>query len=173
MQFGKRTFFLALNGIVAFVLLCYFGIWIWSSTVWGRVERPLQASVVVVSYTVDDELYRQQFLRSDIPLTQKRVAVRYLRWKPSVARINSFMGMWAEPLAWWLVFLLASAMLLLTNNTVFSKGTRFQLHKRFPYLSMDEYFPAAEQQQPFTYTHSKRGKPPVTKKLPGGLNKKS
>lgn len=51
------------------------------------------------------------------------------------------MGIAAEPLAWWLVFLLASAMLLLTHNTVFSRGTIFQIQKKFPWLSMDEYFP--------------------------------
>jgi hypothetical protein len=50
--------------------------------------------------------------------------------------------MYAEPLAWWLVFLLASAMLLLMPNTVFSRGTMFQLQKKFPWISMDEYFPA-------------------------------
>jgi hypothetical protein len=45
-------------------------------------------------------------------------------------------------LAWWLVFLLASAMLLLMPNTVFSRGAMFQLQKKFPWISMDEYFPA-------------------------------
>jgi hypothetical protein len=51
------------------------------------------------------------------------------------------MGMFAEPLAWWLVFLIASSMLFLMDNTVFSRGTTFLLQKKFPWLSMDEYFP--------------------------------
>jgi hypothetical protein len=51
------------------------------------------------------------------------------------------MGILAEPLAWWLFFSLAIGALLLIDNSVFSKGTTFQLHKRFPWISMDEYFP--------------------------------
>jgi hypothetical protein len=69
------------------------------------------------------------------------VQVRYLKFHPQTSRVNSFMGIWAEPLGWWGVFLLASAMLLLTQNAVFSKGTIFQLHKKFPWISMEEYFP--------------------------------
>ena len=53
----------------------------------------------------------------------------------------------------WLVFLIASSMLLLMTNTVFSKGTMFQLHKKFPWISMDEYFP-----QPGGWYHQREKK---------------
>lgn len=170
MQFGKCTLFLVLNGTIAFGLLCYFGLWLLGSTAKGQIQRPLQSNKVVVHYTVQGTAYRQSFLRSGIPFAQRQVVVRYLTWKPAAARINSFMGLWAEPLAWWLIFLIASAMLLLTNNTVFSRGTRFQLHKGFPWISMDEYFPeAAAEPHTFSGRHKTSPRPPAAKKLPRSL----
>jgi hypothetical protein len=77
-----------------------------------------------------------------VPFYQKQIEVHYFVFDPSSSRINSFLGLYAEPLGWWFVFLLASSMLLLMPNTVFSKGTKFQLQKKFPWISMDEYFPA-------------------------------
>mgnify|MGYP003578060912 CR=1 FL=1 len=163
MQFGKRSFFLALNGIAVLVLLLYFVFWQMGSVTTGKIMPPLQASMVQVQYNIDGKSYTESFMRHDIPLRQRIVVVRYQAWNPSLSRIQSFMGIGAEPLAWWLVFLLASAMLLLTNNSVFSKGTRFRLQKRFPWLLMDEFFPAAG-----PYRHNDAPRPKEAKKLPDG-----
>ena len=168
MQFGKRTFFLALNGIAVLVLLFYFIFWLLGSSTTGTIKPPLMASMVDVQYRVEGKTYRESFMRHDIPLAQRRVVVRYQVWNPSLSRIQSFMGIGAEPLAWWLVFLLASAMLLLTNNTVFSRGTRFRLQKKFPWLLMDEFFPAAP-----TFRHNKAPRPTEAKKLPDGWRQKT
>ena len=142
MRFGKLKMFFILHGIVAFILLCYFGPWIFSRTVTGRIVQPLNnPTTITVEYKVDGKIYSEEFMRNGIHYAKKTVPLRYLSFNPSTARVRSFMGMWAEPLAWWLVFLLATSMLLLTNNAVFSKGTVFQLHKKFPWISMEEYFP--------------------------------
>ena len=163
MQFGKRTLFFALNGMVALVLLIYFLFWLVGNTATGTIQRPLQSNIVVVQYTAKGQWYSQSFMRSGISFSTKQVEVRYWPMDPSVARINSFMGLAAEPLAWWFVFLLASVMLLITNNTVFSKGTVFQLHKGFPWITMDEFFPEeAIPQEPIYEPKQKR---PVVKKL--------
>lgn len=164
MQFGKRTLFLVLNGTMAMALLVYFLFWVFCTTTKGSIQRPLQSNIVVVQYAAQNKLYIQSFMRSGIPFSRKEIGVRYWRRQPSVARINSFMGIAAEPLAWWAVFLLASSMLLVTNNTVFSKGTVFQLHKGFPWITMDEFFPAATGAQEQTYTA--KNKAPSVKKLP-------
>jgi hypothetical protein len=92
-------------------------------------------------YTVKGATYTNTYMRNGFPLTPRTVTIRYLTYNPKVSRINSFMSILAEPLAWWLVLSSVLAALLLMNNTVFSKGTRFQLHKHFPWISMDEYFP--------------------------------
>lgn len=76
------------------------------------------------------------------------------------------MGIFAEPLAWWLVFLIASAMLLLTNNAVFSKGTIFILQKKFPWISMEEFFPISWNENEF----SDNTPPPTRKKEIKKLN---
>lgn len=170
MQFGKRTFFLALNGIAMVLLLLYFVFWLLGSSTTGKIKPPLMATLVQVQYNVGGKKYTESFMRHDIPLAQRTVTVRYQAWNPALSRIQSFMGIGAEPLAWWFVFLLASTMLLLTNNTVFSKGTRFRLQKRFPWLLMDEFFPAAS-----GYRHADAPRPAEAKKLPDGwrLNKDS
>ncbi len=167
MQFGKRAFFLLLNGVALLVVLLYLLFWLVGSSTTGRVVRPLHASSMTVQYAVDGKTYTESFMRSDVPLSQTRVKVRYQRWNPSVARILSFMGLAAEPLAWWGVFLLASAMLLLTNNTVFSKGTRFHLQRRFPWLWMDEFFPSRSHDG-----YSNKHRPTGAKKLPEGWRQK-
>jgi hypothetical protein len=133
--------FFLLNGIVLSILLIYFAPWLFSKTVAGKVITPYESTMVHVQYMVGNKTFIGSFMRNGIEFSQRDIPIRYLSFDPGTSRINSFMGLWAEPLAWWGVFLLASVMLLLTHNTVFSKGTIFQLHKKFPWVSMDEYFP--------------------------------
>jgi hypothetical protein len=141
MRLGKTKMFFLLNGIAFSILLIYFAPWLFSETVTGKVITPYESTIVHVEYVVNNKNYFGSFMRNGIEFSQRDIPVRYLSFNPSASRINSFMGLWAEPLAWWGVFLLASAMLLLTHNTVFSKGTIFQFHKKFPWISMEEYFP--------------------------------
>lgn len=141
MRFGKRTMFVILQGLALLILLLHLGRWLFSDTVEGRVTTPYSATVMTVHYTVEGVEYVDTYMRNGYPLTPRTVEIRYLTYKPSTSRINTFMGIGAEPLAWWLVISVALATLLLTDNTVFSKGTTFRLHKRFPWISMDEYFP--------------------------------
>ena len=142
MRFGKARMFFLLNGIIAFVLILYFGTWLLSPEAIGLIVPPYNANTINIQYEVDGQIYTGNHLRNEIPFSQKRISVHYFLFNPSSSRINSFMGLYAEPLGWWLIFLLASSMLLLMPNTVFSKGTRFQLQNSFPWISMDEYFPA-------------------------------
>jgi hypothetical protein len=143
MRFGKGIMFLLLNGIIAFFLVLYFCSWLISKQTIASTISPYYANTINVQYQVIGKVYYGNYMRNDVPYSQKNISILYWAFDPSVSKVYSFMGLAAEPLAWWLVFLLASAMLLLMNNTVFSKGTIFQLHKKFPWISMDEYFPAA------------------------------
>jgi hypothetical protein len=142
MRFGKNIMFLFLNGIIAIFLLLYFCLWLISGNTVANIVPPYNASTINIQYRVNENIYTGNHLRNDIPFSQKQVTIKYFVFDPASSRIPSFLGMYAEPLAWWLVFLLASAMLLLMPNTVFSRGAMFQLQKKFPWISMDEYFPA-------------------------------
>lgn len=135
--------FLLLQGIALFILLCYFGVWLFSVKATGIVVPPYYSNNINISYKAGTQQFTNSYSRYDIPYAKRTVTIRYLLFYPSSSRVNSFMGFFAEPLAWWLVFLLASAMLLLTHNTVFSRGTVFELHRKFPWISMEEYFPDA------------------------------
>lgn len=143
MHFGKLKMFLGLNGLIAAGLLCYFSLWLAGTTVKGTIVSPFLANTMTVTYKAGGKTYTASFMRNETPYAARSVPVRYLNFRPSVACIPTFLGLWAEPLAWWGMFLFVSALLLLTNNTVFSKGTVFHLHRRFPWISMDEYFPDA------------------------------
>jgi hypothetical protein len=141
MRFGKLTMFFILQGIILMVLLVHLGRWLFSDTTTGRVTLPYSATVMTAHYEVDGVTYSDTYMRNGFELTPRTVEIRYLTYNPAKSRVISFMGILAEPLAWWLFFSLAIGALLLIDNSVFSKGTTFQLHKRFPWISMDEYFP--------------------------------
>jgi hypothetical protein len=144
MRFGKVKMFLLLNGLAMLILLFYFGPWIFSRVTQATVITPYEANKIHIAYTVNGKTYYDSHMRNGIDFSQRILAIRYLGFHPQTSRVNSFMGLWAEPLAWWSVFLLATAMLLLTHNSVFSKGTIFQLNKKFPWISMEEYFPVRD-----------------------------
>jgi hypothetical protein len=149
MKIGKLKMFFCFNGLIAAGLMLYYSAWLFSRPIIADLQSPYVSNTITVHYQVDGKTYVGSYSRYDIDYTQRRIPIRYLAFDPSASRVNSFMGMFAEPLAWWLVFFIASAMLLLTNNAVFSKGTQFVLKKNFPWISMEEYFPLAwyEQQQ--------------------------
>lgn len=159
--------FFLLNGLIAIVLIFYFGTWLLSNKTIAFIIPPYNSNTVVIEYEVKGRIYTNSHLRSDIPFDEKQIAIHYSVFNPSSSRINSFMGLYAEPLAWWLIFFMASAMLLLLPNTVFSKGTMFQLKKGFPWISMDEYFP-----EPGGYSGGEKKNSPPLKK-PKGLDQSS
>ena len=141
MRFGKTRMFIYINALAGILLLLYFLPWAFSSTTRGKIVTPFAPNTVYVKYSVAGKEFTGSYMRNDVNFLQQTASIRYLPFRPSVSRINSFMGMFVEPLAWWGVLLVASAMLLLSNNGVFSKGTIFELHKSFPWISMEEYFP--------------------------------
>lgn len=159
MQFGKRTMFLIVNAPFAVGLLIHFTIWMLAGVrTTAAVVQPLP-NTLGVRYSVDGKIYTATHLRSGTPYRAEKVAIRYLNYKPEASRIDSFQGLWAEPLSWWAVWLAASAALLLTNNTVFSKGTQFRLQRRFPFLQMDEFFPARGRSRSHSGTQSRTPNP--------------
>lgn len=129
-----------LNGIIAFFILVYSAIWFAAPATLGSINNPYSSSVMDVSYKAGEEEFTETFMRYDVDLRAREVTVSYLPFNPSSARIRSFMGIAAEPLGWWVVILLASTMLLFTDNFVFSKGTEFRLQKKFPWIWMDEFY---------------------------------
>jgi hypothetical protein len=134
--------FLLLNGTIALGFIIYYGAWLFSNTVSGDLISPFDPTTITVVYKVDGNEYRGNYMRNNIGFSERKVIIRYLTWNPSSSRVNSFLGMAAEPFGWWLVFLLGSGVLLLPDNVVFSKGTVFRIYKKFPWISMEEYFPA-------------------------------
>jgi len=141
MRFSKLAMFLTLQGIILLVLAAHLGRWLFSDTTEGAVTLPYSVTMMTVQYSVHGRSYSETYMRNGYEFTARTVPVRYLTYNPAKSRVNSFMGILAEPLAWWLFLSLGLGALLLIDNSVFSKGTRFQVHKRFPWITMDEYFP--------------------------------
>jgi hypothetical protein len=140
MRFGKLGMFLYFNGVIAIGLLIYFGLWMLGNKTTGKVVAPFYDTKINAEYIVGETTYYGSYMRYDLPSRVYTIPLRYLPYAPSYSRVNSFMGIFAEPLAWWSLFFVSSALLLLTDNTVFSKGTVFQLKRKFPWISMEEYF---------------------------------
>src|SRR5215207_2299205 len=104
MRLKKRFMFLFLNGLIALALLLYFAAWIFGGTTTGAITKPYASTRITVEYEVKGKMYSGTYLRNDVQLGKRQVSVRYLLFDPARSRINSFMGIFAEPLAWWLVF---------------------------------------------------------------------
>jgi hypothetical protein len=143
MRLSRPRMFLFLNGMIAAFLLLYFSAWMIAPTTRAFIYDPYQGSSIGVRYKVEGKSYTTSFLRSDIPLAADYVRIRYLKMIPSISKVDSFLGIFAEPLGWWLIFFIASAFLLLPDNVVFRKGTVFMIRRSFPYIWMEEYYPAA------------------------------
>ena len=141
MRIGKLKLFLIINGSIAVGLLCYFLLWFLSPTAMGKMVSPFYANTITVKYVAHGHEFMVDFMRNDISYSDRNIAIAFLSFHPQSSRVRSFMGVCAEPLAWWFVFLLASSMLLLTDNLVFSKGTVFIFQKKFPWVSMEEFYP--------------------------------
>ena len=141
MRISRLAMFGIINGSIAFCFVIYFGQWIFSNTTRATVTSPYGVTTISVKYRVGKHEYTGSYMRNGIPFSRRAITIRYLRARPAVSRVNSFMGMWAEPIAWWGVVLAATAVLLLVDNVVFSKSTIFVVQKRFPWIHMEEYFP--------------------------------
>jgi len=149
MRLSRPRMFFFLNGMIAATLLLYFGSWKIAPATRAFISDPYRGSQIGISYNVAGRNYRATHMRNDIPLRTRYVRIRYFRMAPSFSRIDSFYGIYAEPLVWWMIFFIASSFLLLPDNLVFSKGTVFVLRRSFPYIWMEEYFPVPyEQDEP-------------------------
>lgn len=152
MLLTKLKFYILLQLLAIAVLLTYQGMWLISNTTEGRIEnfgsdsyrykrKKERSGSMTVSYKVNGITYKEEYTRNETPLTQKTVCIRYLLFAPSISNLDSFIGQWLGSLIVLLIFFLASSMLLLLHNTVFSKGTLFELNRRFPFIQMHEFFP--------------------------------
>ncbi|MFL5811071.1 MAG: hypothetical protein ACJ749_16235 [Flavisolibacter sp.] len=141
MRITKLKLFLFINGSIVFVLVCYFSLWFLSPSTDGKMISPYYANTITLKYNISGNEYSNEFMRNDVSYSERTVPLSYLSWNPAKSRVRSFMGICAEPLAWWFVFLVACCMLLLTDNLVFSKGTVFIFQRKFPWVSMEEFYP--------------------------------
>jgi len=153
MLLTKFKFYVLLQLLSIVLLLLYQSIWLFSSTTEGRIEnfgrqlgrrvskRVENSGTMVVSYTINGTTYEEEYTRNETPLWQKTVRIRYLLFAPSISNLDSFIGQWLGPLIVLLIFFLASSMILLMHNTVFPKGTLFELSRLYPYIQMHEFLP--------------------------------
>ena len=153
MRLTKPKMFFVLNGAITVCLAFYFSLWIFGGRTTAEIISPYYTNQLNVKYHVGSQLYTSTYMRNDVSYEQRKISISFLPFRAQSSRVNSFMGIYFEPLAWWSVFLLASAMLLLTDNLVFSKGTIFEIRKKFPWISMEEYF-ILDEDEPESRKHS-------------------
>ncbi len=165
--------FFLFNGCIAFIVLCYSLLWITGTKTEAKILTPYAVTNFEASYSINGKTYTNTFLRNNVPFYDKTVTITCLSFAPAYARVYSFMGIAAEPLGWWLVFFIASAMLFFTHNPVFARGTIFILQKKFPWITMEEYFPLSwhESMEDETEQSSSYGRPSSKpkQKRPGAL----
>ena len=126
--------FLFLNGIIATFLLLYFGSWLISGNTVANIVPSYNANSMKIQYRVNENIYTGNHLRNDIPFSQKQITIKYFVFNPSSSRIASFLGMYAEPLAWWFVFFTGFGHAIVNAEHRFFQGHYVSIAKK---ISMD------------------------------------
>jgi hypothetical protein len=144
-EFSKYQFYFLLHGIFWSVVLLYQSVWFFSEkttaaigTYWGpyKERRMIEPGTVQYVYKVDNKFYENETTRNGMPITQEFIEVRYLKFWPSVSRINSFESNWAGFLIAWLIFFVITSMIFFIPNDTMPRNSYIYITKRKPFLHM-------------------------------------
>jgi hypothetical protein len=173
MLLNRTQLYVIVQTIALAIFLGYQGFWMISGTTQGKIlnfsgvyindqnEAIKKSGPMVVEYIVKGVTYVEGFNRHETPLGKKNVPIRYLLFAPQVAHLNTFLDQWMESLVLLGIFSLVTASLLLMQNSVFPKGTLFELRRKYPYILSHEFYPHREMVHHRWYsTYERKNKEP-------------
>lgn len=122
------------------LLLFYQSIWIFSTVTIGTYLGDLKGTgrfksvnSVDIKYQVKDIVYEDSFLRNDFSTIHGEAEVRYLRFAPSVARLNTFMGNWGNALTVLFVYVLILTFIFI-HRDIIPKNARIKITSHSPFI---------------------------------------
>jgi hypothetical protein len=138
-------FFLFLHAIFIGIVLLYQSLWLFSEkttalceTYWGPYgeRRNITPGTIIYRYKAGDEIYEGSSTRNGISITQKTLPVRYLRFKPSISRPDTYEGNWLAFHIAWLIFFVITAMIFFIPNDTIPRNSYIYFTKRKPWINM-------------------------------------
>ena len=145
LELSKWQLYLALHALFIGCCLLYQSLWIFSETTTAYcyayneeqlVARGETPGTLVYHYMVDGKMYRETSTRNELPLTQHYIPVRYLRFYPSISRVDSFYGNWAGFLMAWGLFFVITSMIFFIPNETMPKRSYFYFTGKRPFIHM-------------------------------------
>ena len=176
MTLTRFKMYLYVQALLLLLFILYQGVWMISGVTEGTIVNFAgvfsdkskttfgEAGPMVVRYTVNNRAYEEGFERNDIPMATRTVPVRYLLFAPQIAHLNTFIDQWLESIVLLAILSLVTALLFLMQNSVFPKGTLFEVSRRYPYILAHEFYPHQEKiegyHNKYRKQRRKRNEPP-------------
>ena len=130
--------------VYCFICLVFFyqSVWLFSDVVNSQVigftvenRRPKEIELVYVKYQVNGKSYTRSFMKGDLAYRSKNVEIRYLKFLPGIARVNSFLGFWGFAIITSVVYFSIITIIFLRKDIV-PNGSKFQLSKHKPFVKL-------------------------------------
>jgi len=136
----KQFYGLLILAIIGLCLL-YQGIWLFSRVTNGEIEgfgrgagrgyRSVQHTTI--AYTVNQQVYEENYLRNGVSDTTTTMEIRYLIFWPSISRENTWVGNWGGPLLFFIIVFVITSIVFLQDGVI-PFTSKFQLNKKFPFV---------------------------------------
>ena len=182
MTLTRLKMYLYIQGFLLLLFFGYQGIWMISGITEGTIVNFSgvfsdknkttfgEAGPMVVRYTVNNVVYEEGFERNDFPAAARTAPVRYLLFAPQIAHLNTFIDHWLEPIVILTILSLVAALLFLMQNSVFPRGTLFELSKRYPYIQAHEFYPHYDTGSHYRHRYKKKNQERNEPPTPGLLH---
>jgi hypothetical protein len=148
LEFSKFRFYLLLQGIVVFSILLYQLVWfVFGETVMANCKANFYAThghkdleensgTLLYNYYVGENFYEDYATRNGTPLAQTEVEIKYLRFAPSISRINSYYGSWLGFIIAYGLFLVITSLMFLVPNDTMPANSFIYFSKQKPWIHM-------------------------------------
>lgn len=141
MVISRSQFYGLLVLTIIGLCLLYQGIWLFSRVTNGEIEgfgrgagrgyRSVQNTAI--TYTVNQQVYEENYLRNEVSDTTTTMEIRYLIFWPSISRENTWVGNWGGPLLFFIIVFVITSIVFLQDGVI-PFTSKFQLNKKFPFV---------------------------------------
>jgi hypothetical protein len=87
-------------------------------------------------YRVNEKIYDDYTTRNEVPLEQKEIEVKYLKFWPSMSRVNTFEDNWLGFMITYCLFFVFSSIFLLIDNDTIPNRSYFYFTKKKPWINI-------------------------------------
>jgi hypothetical protein len=142
-ELSSLQFYLLLQIIVIVCIFLYQSLWFFGSKntmadcfVYGRQNQLKNSGTLYYRYYDNYNWYEDYGARSEVPISQEKIEIKYLSFMPSVSRINSFENNWLGFMIAYGIFLTITSLIFLIDNDTMPKNSFFYFSTKKPWVNM-------------------------------------